>query len=238
MWRIVYTPTWVDCQKSLTMWCPGAWTVQRLWCGPTDEPGCKSGYKQVPPSVTPALRQRLSGKTKTSQIWNLMVPWACRFLSWYGRSGVIEDLQDNLVVLSKMHRRCSLQENWLQVATLATTVFLPYSVLAFGIFCPLAGFEWISIMLSSWVPETSGEDLIKVANLAFKLVVNWSTGLPWNQVAFDRELPMPWDAATIDGHGSLAWVAVNSSKPQRERVPQCFMVYFFSPSSPSDVKGW
>jgi len=78
--------------------------------------GCKSGYKQVPPSVTPALRQRLSGKTKTSQIWNLMV-------------------------------------------------------------------------------------------------------------AFDRELPMPWDAATIDGHGSLAWVAVNSSKPQRERVPQCFMVF-------------
>eukprot|EP00438_Fugacium_kawagutii_P010612 Skav227436 [mRNA] locus=scaffold203:245111:270429:+ [translate_table: standard] len=78
--------------------------------------GCKSGYKMVPPSVTPTLRGKLSGKTKTSQIWNLMV-------------------------------------------------------------------------------------------------------------AFDRELPMPWDAASIDGHGSLAWVAVNSSKPQRQRVPQCFMVF-------------
>jgi len=78
--------------------------------------GCKSGYKMVPPSVTPALRQRLSGKTKTSQIWNLMV-------------------------------------------------------------------------------------------------------------AFDRELPVPWDACHVLNHGSLAWLAVNSSKPQRERVPQCFMVF-------------
>lgn len=34
-------------------------------------------------------------------------------------------------------------------------------------------------------------------------------------VAFDRELPMPWDAAVVEGHGSLAWVAVDSSKPER-----------------------
>ena len=34
---------------------------------------------------------------------------------------------------------------------------------------------------------------------------------------------MPWDAAHIEGHPSLAWMAVNSSKPQRARVPQCFM---------------
>jgi len=36
---------------------------------------------------------------------------------------------------------------------------------------------------------------------------------------------MPWDAANIVGHPSLAWVAVDSSKPQRARVPQCFMVF-------------
>ena len=119
-------------------------------------------------------------------------------------------------------QRCGLQgDNWLKVVTLATTVFLPYSVLAFAIFCPLAGFEWISIMLSF----VSRRDLRWGPDLGGKLGLNWSTGRPWNQVAFDRELPMPWDAATIDGHGSLAWVAVNSSKPQRERVPQCFMVF-------------
>jgi len=89
--------------------------------------GCKSGYKQVAPSVTPSLRKQLSGRTKTSQLWNLMV-------------------------------------------------------------------------------------------------------------AFDKELPMPWDAATIEGHGSLAWVAVNSSKPERARVPQCFMV--FSTNSWASWKQW
>ncbi|CAE7904872.1 SR45 [Symbiodinium microadriaticum] len=89
--------------------------------------GCKSGYKQVAPSVTPTLRKQLSGRTKTSQLWNLMV-------------------------------------------------------------------------------------------------------------AFDRELPMPWDAATVEGHGSLAWVAVNSSKPERARVPQCFMI--FSTNSWAAWKQW
>eukprot|EP00439_Symbiodinium_sp_Y106_P042781 s3505_g5.t1 len=89
--------------------------------------GCKSGYKQVAPSVTPTLRKQLSGRTKTSQLWNLMV-------------------------------------------------------------------------------------------------------------AFDRELPMPWDAATVEGHGSLAWVAVNSSKPERARVPQCFMI--FSTNSWTAWKQW
>ncbi|CAJ1344496.1 unnamed protein product [Effrenium voratum] len=48
----------------------------------------------------------------------------------------------------------------------------------------------------------------------------------WNlMVAFDQELPMPWDAAMVDGHGALAWVAVDSSKPSRAKVPQCFMVF-------------
>ncbi|CAE7546269.1 unnamed protein product [Symbiodinium pilosum] len=89
--------------------------------------GCKSGYKQVAPSVAPSLRQQLSGRTKTSQLWNLMI-------------------------------------------------------------------------------------------------------------AFDRELPMPWDAATVEGHGSLAWIAVNSSKPERARVPQCFMV--FSTNSWAAWKQW
>ena len=89
--------------------------------------GCKSGYKQVAPSVTPALRKQLSGRTKTSQLWNLMI-------------------------------------------------------------------------------------------------------------AFDRELPMPWDAAVVQGHSSLAWIAVNSSKPERARVPQCFMV--FSTQSWATWKQW
>ncbi|CAK8997660.1 unnamed protein product [Durusdinium trenchii] len=89
--------------------------------------GCKSGYKMVPSSVSPALRERLSGRTKTSQVWNLMV-------------------------------------------------------------------------------------------------------------AFDRELPMPWDAAAITGHGSLAWVAVDSSKPDRQRVPQCFMI--FSTKEWANWKQW
>lgn len=52
------------------------------------------------------------------------------------------------------------------------------------------------------------------------------TSQMWNlMVAFDQELPMPWDAACVEGHRSIAWVAVNSSKPQRARVPQCFMVF-------------
>ena len=45
----------------------------------------------------------------------------------------------------------------------------------------------------------------------------------WNlMVAFDRELPMPWDAAVIKGHGSLAWVAVDSSKPERALLFRSF----------------
>jgi len=59
----------------------------------------------------------------------------------------------------------------------------------------------------------------------------------WNlMVAFDKELPMPWDAATIEGHPALAWVAVNSSKPQRAKVPQCFQL--LSTKSWADWKQW
>jgi len=90
--------------------------------------GCKSGYKMVEASSTPAIRKRLAGgQTRTSQIWNLMV-------------------------------------------------------------------------------------------------------------AFDEELPMPWDAAAVEGHRSIAWIAVNSSKPDRARVPQCFMV--FSSREWADWKQW
>jgi hypothetical protein len=59
----------------------------------------------------------------------------------------------------------------------------------------------------------------------------------WNlMVAFDVELAMPWDAAHLDGHPSIAWVAVDSSKPQRARIPQCFMV--FSTRSWANWKQW
>lgn len=48
----------------------------------------------------------------------------------------------------------------------------------------------------------------------------------WNlMVAFNNEVTMPWDAASVEGHSSIAWVAVDSSKPGRVRVPQCFMVF-------------
>eukprot|EP00927_Polykrikos_kofoidii_P048834 TRINITY_DN43027_c0_g1_i1.p1 TRINITY_DN43027_c0_g1~~TRINITY_DN43027_c0_g1_i1.p1 ORF type:complete len:514 (+),score=57.95 TRINITY_DN43027_c0_g1_i1:33-1544(+) len=89
--------------------------------------GCKSGYKMVQPSATPEIRNRIAGRAKTSQLWNLMV-------------------------------------------------------------------------------------------------------------AFDVELPMPWDAASVEGHRSIGWVAVNSSKPQRARTPQCFMV--FSTQEWADWKQW
>jgi len=89
--------------------------------------GCKSGYKMVESSATPAIRRAITGRAKTSQMWNLMV-------------------------------------------------------------------------------------------------------------AFDAELPMPWDAASVEGHRSIAWVAVNSSKPQRARTPQCFMV--FSTREWADWKQW
>jgi predicted NAD/FAD-dependent oxidoreductase len=63
------------------------------------------------------------------------------------------------------------------------------------------------------------------------------TSQMWNlMVAFDVELPMPWDAATIDGHPSIAWIAVDSSKPQRAKTPQCFMV--FSTQAWADWKQW
>lgn len=63
------------------------------------------------------------------------------------------------------------------------------------------------------------------------------TSQVWNlMVAFDVELPMPWDAATVEGHRSIAWVAVDSSKPQRARVPQCFMA--FSTREWADWKQW
>lgn len=59
----------------------------------------------------------------------------------------------------------------------------------------------------------------------------------WNlMVAFDEELPMPWDAACIEGHRSLSWVAVNSSKPQRARKPMCFQL--FSTREWADWKQW
>jgi len=48
----------------------------------------------------------------------------------------------------------------------------------------------------------------------------------WNlMVAFDSEISMPWDAAMVEDHPSIAWVAVDSSKPMRARSPQCFMVF-------------
>lgn len=59
-----------------------------------------------------------------------------------------------------------------------------------------------------------------------KAVAPVRTSQNWNiMVAFDRELPMPWDAAFLEGHRSLSWVAVDSSKPQRARLPQCFMAF-------------
>lgn len=63
------------------------------------------------------------------------------------------------------------------------------------------------------------------------------TSQMWNlMVAFDVELPMPWDAAAVEGHPSIAWVAVNSSKPQRARVPQCFQI--FCTRAWADWKQW
>lgn len=63
------------------------------------------------------------------------------------------------------------------------------------------------------------------------------TSQMWNlMVAFDVELAMPWDAASVEGHPSISWVAVNSSKPQRARLPQCFMV--FSTRAWADWKQW
>jgi len=59
----------------------------------------------------------------------------------------------------------------------------------------------------------------------------------WNlMVAFDSALSMPWDAASVEGHPSIAWVAVDSSKPERARAPQCFMV--FSTKAWADWKQW
>merc|ERR1711957_887990 len=59
----------------------------------------------------------------------------------------------------------------------------------------------------------------------------------WNiMIAFDVELPMPWDAANIKGHPALAWVAVDSSKPHRAKVPQCFMA--FSTREWANCKQW
>jgi predicted NAD/FAD-dependent oxidoreductase len=89
--------------------------------------GCKSGYKMTQPSATPELRRQITGKARTSQMWNLMV-------------------------------------------------------------------------------------------------------------AFDTELQIPWDAACVEGHPSIAWVANDSSKPQRAKVPQCFMV--FSTQAWADWKQW
>lgn len=63
------------------------------------------------------------------------------------------------------------------------------------------------------------------------------TSQMWNlMVAFDVELPMPWDAAAIEGHRSLSWVAVDISKPQRARVPQCFQL--FSTQAWADWTKW
>lgn len=63
------------------------------------------------------------------------------------------------------------------------------------------------------------------------------TSQMWNlMVAFDSELSMPWDAACIEGHPSISWVAVDSSKPERAKVPQCFMV--FSTQAWADWKQW
>lgn len=63
------------------------------------------------------------------------------------------------------------------------------------------------------------------------------TSQMWNlMVAFDSDLQVPWDAACVEGHPSIAWVAVDSSKPQRAKLPQCFMV--FSTQAWADWKQW
>jgi predicted NAD/FAD-dependent oxidoreductase len=63
------------------------------------------------------------------------------------------------------------------------------------------------------------------------------TGQIWNlMVAFDQELKMPWDAADVEGHPAISWVAVDSSKPSRARVPQCFMC--FSTREWADYQQW
>lgn len=63
------------------------------------------------------------------------------------------------------------------------------------------------------------------------------TSQMWNlMVAFDTELGVPWDAASIEGHPSLSWIAVDSSKPQRAKVPQCFQI--FSTRAWADWKQW
>lgn len=59
----------------------------------------------------------------------------------------------------------------------------------------------------------------------------------WNlMVAFDEELQMPWDAACVEGHPAISWVAVDSSKPERARVPECYMV--FSTQAWASWKQW
>jgi predicted NAD/FAD-dependent oxidoreductase len=63
------------------------------------------------------------------------------------------------------------------------------------------------------------------------------TGQMWNlMVAFDTELKMPWDAAMVEGHPAISWVAVDSSKPSRASLPQCFMC--FSTRDWADYQQW
>lgn len=74
-------------------------------------------------------------------------------------------------------------------------------------------------------------------NIRRQLAGKARTSQMWNlMVAFDVELPMPWDAATLEGHPAIAWVAVDSSKPQRARTPQCFLV--FSTQAWADWQQW
>lgn len=57
---------------------------------------------------------------------------------------------------------------------------------------------------------------------------NVRTGQMWNlMVAFDDPLKaeLPFDAAYVEGHPAIAWVANNSSKPGRCATPECWMVF-------------
>lgn len=54
------------------------------------------------------------------------------------------------------------------------------------------------------------------------------TGQMWNlMVAFDEPIgrELPFDAAYVEGHPAIAWVANNSSKPGRCAKPECWMVF-------------
>lgn len=59
-----------------------------------------------------------------------------------------------------------------------------------------------------------------------KVAKSVRTDQMWNlMLAFERPIPdrLTWDAAIINAHPALAWLANDSSKPQRSRAPECWM---------------